>query len=195
MHLIQAAITSIDRVCLLVAGLWAGFLPIWARFAPMATLQLVIFDLISAKFNIHWIYIGIPRYRYVCTINVYNFHLSAYSATFKKYYWFAIAQLHALFVHKRMTLPVRNSHLYNAGWGAASIPTTEAVAYVLWFKLLISERLIKTTLEVVLLRCFSHALNSNGRRYSLSKWTVSLCWIKYICFLVCTWGEQVLCDI
>ncbi len=30
-----------------VAGLWAGFLPIWARFAPTTSMQLVIFGMIK----------------------------------------------------------------------------------------------------------------------------------------------------
>ena len=33
-------------------ALWAGFLPIWARFAPTTTLQLVIFGQIKNYFNL-----------------------------------------------------------------------------------------------------------------------------------------------
>lgn len=36
----------------LSAALWAGFLPIWARFAPTTTLQLVLFEIIKTTFKI-----------------------------------------------------------------------------------------------------------------------------------------------
>jgi len=34
------------------AGLYAGFLPIWARFAPTTSMQLVIFGLIKDNFGL-----------------------------------------------------------------------------------------------------------------------------------------------
>ncbi len=34
------------------AGLWAGFLPIWARFAPTTSTQLVVFGIIKEYFKI-----------------------------------------------------------------------------------------------------------------------------------------------
>lgn len=34
-------------------GLWAGFIPIWSRFAPTTTMQLVIFGLIKDAFDMH----------------------------------------------------------------------------------------------------------------------------------------------
>jgi hypothetical protein len=33
-------------------GLYAGFVPIWARFAPTTTLQLVIFEQIKPIFGV-----------------------------------------------------------------------------------------------------------------------------------------------
>jgi hypothetical protein len=33
-------------------GLWAGFMPIWARFAPTTSTQLVIFGIIKDHFDI-----------------------------------------------------------------------------------------------------------------------------------------------
>lgn len=33
-------------------GLWAGFMPIWARFAPTTSTQLVIFGMIKDRFEI-----------------------------------------------------------------------------------------------------------------------------------------------
>ena len=33
-------------------GLWVGFIPIWARFAPTTTLQLVIFAYFKKWFNV-----------------------------------------------------------------------------------------------------------------------------------------------
>lgn len=35
-----------------VRGLYAGFIPIWARFAPTTTLQLVIFEQIKPFFGV-----------------------------------------------------------------------------------------------------------------------------------------------
>jgi hypothetical protein len=34
-------------------GLYAGFIPIWARFAPATTLQLVIFEQVKPLFGVH----------------------------------------------------------------------------------------------------------------------------------------------
>ena len=33
-------------------GLYAGFIPIWARFAPTTTLQLVIFEQLKGPFGV-----------------------------------------------------------------------------------------------------------------------------------------------